>query len=1277
MTKQLHKVVFINSAAIPYGEIELIGNTHFVGSNGFGKTTTLRTLLFFYNPTSEKRELAIRENQETFANYYLEFSNSYLAYEICKGELPSGEKDFYHILLRNQNKRIYYTFVNAPFEQRFYVDAEGRARNYDQIQKVWNAELVEFSQEIFRNSDYRNIIYGNTNNKDFRQYAIFNQRKSQEGINNIPKTISNIFLGSQLKSEYIKQSIISAIVNPDENKNIDLGIIHNQLRDFKLDLDDLETFDKYSAEANLILQLYQEVGELEIRMKTNAELLGNAVRNAGRKQKELDDEIEGLQEHLSREKTRLEEQELEIIQKQKGLNEEIGVQKRNLEEVKYLKKQYQETFYQFITRRSDLDAFRRKGLPESVRHLQEAGVPAAEGLARYTPTQEQQWQDDLQMLEESLRAVTAKAQDIQATYEKRMREVDAQKQSFENQLESRKNELTAAMNEKIRLENEKANHEKEQIRKQYDKNAEFENEKLSQIQSSVTVLETELTVAGKTEFLKESLDDVHEKIASLQKSIDKQANEIKLKKGQVENNETLYKLEHQSLNEKTDRENQALVAKDDRLKAQISELDKQITDYEQSFRKYLNDHLPNWEETVGKVVKPHLLSLPVAALQPQLTGSTPTFFGLTLDLSAVESEDVYLQDLDGLQNQKTKKEAERDNLKKDFQRLLADKSVEEKRLNEKYVDKNRELKKQIELLVLQNQKDELALKECLLEQSDQRQQSQSRKAQVLATLQQQVNEAKERLHEQKEVIRELKLHYQAQLDEIENLKKVNVANLKTEYTEQDLAGLQRELDEYRETYNRKKQEITAERNMLLLEKGIDNEYIAEIESKLKNAKLELEFSKFIQSVLLEYRLHRENYLDKEAIFMAEKEKLERELTDLQQEQKNLITHYYKNVAEQVNQQITNKQVQQKRFADGLEEFEKYFKNDPVFILYRKFIDEPELEDTEASNVSEIMAVLRRDASTKTQKYDQYKTTITRYTGRFLIHDKSFHQFTNKFESIHDFRLFVEEKLQPFIEENKIELARQQLEVKHQELITEVARRIKDIFSDYEKMDKKVREINADLENSNFVGVVKEIRMKCEPYTSNLLTAFKHVREFENENALHKHIQLFHRSKEGDKIELNQKSTRLLKELLQEIEICKKDGKSTVSIEDTFELQFRIKENKNDTGWINNLKAIGSTGTDILVKSMIYITLLNVFKEHTFRNEDYAIHCILDEAGQISDHYWKEVLDFANPKGIKIVLASPNENDPLIYDRVYKVNRDTSTDTVHIVELVGQDEEVEV
>lgn len=50
--RNLNRIIFINSANIPYADdIYLDGNVHFIGTQGVGKSTVLRAILFSTMPT--------------------------------------------------------------------------------------------------------------------------------------------------------------------------------------------------------------------------------------------------------------------------------------------------------------------------------------------------------------------------------------------------------------------------------------------------------------------------------------------------------------------------------------------------------------------------------------------------------------------------------------------------------------------------------------------------------------------------------------------------------------------------------------------------------------------------------------------------------------------------------------------------------------------------------------------------------------------------------------------------------------------------------------------------------------------------------------------------------------------------------------------------------------------------------------------------------------------------------------------------------------------------
>ena len=100
--------------------------------------------------------------------------------------------------------------------------------------------------------------------------------------------------------------------------------------------------------------------------------------------------------------------------------------------------------------------------------------------------------------------------------------------------------------------------------------------------------------------------------------------------------------------------------------------------------------------------------------------------------------------------------------------------------------------------------------------------------------------------------------------------------------------------------------------------------------------------------------------------------------------------------------------------------------------------------------------------------------------------------------------------------------------------------------------------------------------------------------------------------------------------------------------------------------------MGSDGTDILVKAMINIMLLNVFKEkasHQFN--DFKLHCMMDEIGKLHPNNIKGILDFANNRNIILVNSSPTSYRASDYKYTYILNKDKRNIT-SVTRLIKQE-----
>ena len=216
--RNLNRIIFINSANIPYADdIYLNGNVHFIGTQGVGKSTILRAILFFYNADTQK--LGIPVEKQSYAEYYFPYSNSYIVYEV------TTEQGAFCILTYKSMNRICYRFIDSPYRKEFFIDENRTAFS--------GTERIIYTYE-----EYRNILYGNGVEAELKKYSLMESKQYQ----NIPRTIQNVLLNSKLDAEFIKKTIISSI--NEEETAIDLNSYKEHLKNFETRLHDIEEFQK-------------------------------------------------------------------------------------------------------------------------------------------------------------------------------------------------------------------------------------------------------------------------------------------------------------------------------------------------------------------------------------------------------------------------------------------------------------------------------------------------------------------------------------------------------------------------------------------------------------------------------------------------------------------------------------------------------------------------------------------------------------------------------------------------------------------------------------------------------------------------------------------------------------------------------------------------------------------------------------------------------------------------------------------------------------------------
>ena len=242
--RYLNKIIFLNSAHIPYAEVKLDGNVHFIGTQGVGKSTLLRALLFFYN--ADKLRLGIPKEKKSFDAFYFPYPNSYIVYEVMR------ENGAYCVLALKNQGRVMYRFIDAPFDSKWFIDEHKQVYGeWNQIREQVGNKKHDISSLVSSYEMYRDIIFGNNRRQEllpFRKYAIVESAKYQ----NIPRTIQNVFLNTKLDADFIKNTIIRSM--SDEDNCIDLNFYREQIKEFEQEYKDVSLWTKKEKNGEVLVR---------------------------------------------------------------------------------------------------------------------------------------------------------------------------------------------------------------------------------------------------------------------------------------------------------------------------------------------------------------------------------------------------------------------------------------------------------------------------------------------------------------------------------------------------------------------------------------------------------------------------------------------------------------------------------------------------------------------------------------------------------------------------------------------------------------------------------------------------------------------------------------------------------------------------------------------------------------------------------------------------------------------------------------------------------------
>ena len=1214
--RALRKITFINSANIRYAEVKLDGNVHFIGTQGVGKSTLLRAILFFYN--ADKLHLGIPKEMKSFDEFYLPNANSYMVYEV------EHENGPFSILVFRSSGRACYRFVDAPFQKEWLVDEYGEVTAESKVIRE-RLNGVYMSKIIDRYEQFRDIIYGNRQAvaKDFARFQLMETNRYQ----NIPRSIQNVFLNSRLDANFIKEIIIRSM--SEDEANIDLGYFRRQVADFEQEYRDISCWYKLNQKGESVVRKQAETvvkayHELLYKKQQIIDLcceLKYAERSSRERLPLIVDKIEKLVQDQDRQRRLLKELRNKYDAEKTSLNQQQGVVNDKLKRLKERRDFYDKEQIEEVIKRCD---------------------------------KEQSLKAELDSLKERLSELTAQFNDITIKYK-------AIRQNVENELETFKH----AQQERIFSESQAKQDADERLLNDYDK-------ALSEIECAFA--DKIATASALIESIKSEQNDCDKELLKLKylnpfkeekDNLTKQLNELSIKEKEligVVASKTAeidrLQAEYDKLESETKTNYQRQIdekqAQSDSLEKQISEINEMLDRTKGSLFEWLEENKKDWENNIGKVINEGNV-LYQTGLHPQKSDGN-SFFGVSLYLDDLP---LNVRKPKQLQEEKEDLESKRETIKKELLKLFAESDKAIENLKHQFSPKMKELREQKSLAVINLDNIPQQQKAISVQIDD----FEAKGKNIIEQRQSELNKRRQELAHRMTIAQTNldKLNTEKQKQKTGAQKKFDEAKKNNEknYTER-VTEIHAETKLKEKGVKEELQKLKQQEEDELKGRGADTHLVEACKTKILSAESELKYIENHRKLVYDYHRDCEELFDQEDNLKNKKKALSDKLMQLN-EKYDLRKQKYEQQIDIIEKDLNQRRDEKRCIEEELERVEKFTADEHLCPPMYADVKEKKTLLTPGKTVDELTSIIVSQQSDQ----NKFKQSVNVFKGNFSA--KNTFNFNIELNLDEDYLDFAN-NLDDFINDNKIEEYRRRTSERYLDILARVSKEMGELTRHESDVDKIIQDINNDFRERNFVGVIKLIALRSVPSTDKMVQLLKRIKEFHDDNqfAMGDEMNIFATT---DREEINQKAVGHLLDFMKSL--TNNPQRQFLTLSELFQLQFRIIENDNDTGWADKLSHVGSEGTDTLVKAMINIMLINVFKEKVSRKfGDFCIHCMMDEIGKLHPQNVKGILNFANARNILLINSSPTTYNVTDYRYTYLLEKDSKSKTV-IHQLISQ------
>lgn len=718
-----------------------------------------------------------------------------------------------------------------------------------------------------------------------------------------------------------------------------------------------------------------------------------------------------------------------------------------------------------------------------------------------------------------------------------------------------------------------------------------------------------------------------------QKEIDRIMHEIELARKDLEN--------------KCNNEIQQIENEISTINKEIHKCDELIGKQKGSLIEWLGTNVANWEQNIGKVLDEETV-LYNTTLNPQLATDSNSIYGVKINVENVEK------------NIRTPEEVQKEKENFEHKILSLQQKVTDRRLQLEadITELERKTTSKLKTLRIEKINIDAEYNQIPIRIENAKKKLNSYEEKLCDFRDKELDEIKNQLEKTEAAL--YSIHKQKQDFETKRLSELDT--LRKEFERQKKAvdnetktktnSVQTEILQKEQTATQRKKELEAQMDAELKGLGVDVNQLAAIREQRQLVVNELAFIENHRSEYVAWQNDTKELFSQEQTKKEEQKQIKQKLDDLQ-EKYSLREQKLKKEINRISEELNKLQDEQNKLNEAIKNVEMFISSSSY---PKELVSTQNIKTSE--KLSNILDDLKNNIIIQQQRIVEFKQSVTTFKSNFS--QQNTFNFRTEFNTDDDYIEFAA-NLNEFINERKIEEYRVRTSKQYASIIQQIAKEVSDLNQHNADVKATINDINKDFRENNFAGVIKEIELRAVESNDRLMQQLMNIKHFSEEHDFNiGEPNLF--STEDTLEHTNEQAVKLLMTLIDLMDAEQK--RDNITLSDTFKLEFKVKENDNDTNWVEKLSNVGSDGTDILVKAMVNIMLINVFKRKVSRKfGDFKLHCMMDEIGKLHPDNVEGILKFANVRNINLINSSPTTYNAQAYKYTYSLSKDERSNTI--------------